>query len=224
MLIHILNRLLRDPSLLLFANPIPVIRDIRVAKQATNLLERAPLGLGEEQVDEPDVHDRRTYEHEVEAPADLVERDGRADEADLAGEVEARQAERDTLRAEMVGEDLGEVNVLGCVDEEAPPEDVLAISVSMGIRRTCTLPIILTKKMKNTAARRPAVLVVPRNSAVKAQRKMTQLVTPTEPMSMKVRRPKRSMKNAVQVLPMMVKDVQQALSRRGMEPERPSEA
>ena len=75
--------------------------------------------------------------------------------------------------------------------------------------------------MKKTAAFNPAVLVVPRNEAVSAERKMSETTQPVEPMSMKVRRPKRSINKAVHTLPTMVKVVQQALRSRGIEPFKP---
>ena len=68
------------------------------------------------------------------------------------------------------------------------------------------------------------MLVVLRNLAVKAHRKVTQVVQPMEPMSMNNLRPKRSTVRAATVLARMVKVVQQALRRRGRKPARPREA
>lgn len=82
----------------------------------------------------------------------------------------------------------------------------------------------MKKKTKNTAARSPATLSVSRYCAVKAHRQMTDAVQPILPMSKKVLRPKRSTKKAVQTLPIIVKLVQQALSKRGTNPVSPSDA
>ena len=78
--------------------------------------------------------------------------------------------------------------------------------------------------MKNTAAFSPFVFVVPRYVAVRAQRKISETVTPVAPTSKNVRRPNRSMKKAVQILPTMVKVVQHAFNNRGIDPESPREA
>jgi hypothetical protein len=113
-----------NPLPLLLSDAIPLIRNMRVAKQRSNLFQRAALCLGEHKVDDCDVEGARADEHEVEAPANPVEGDGRGDERDFRGEVEGREAEGGAGGAEVVGEDLGDVDVLRCVDEEAPPEDV----------------------------------------------------------------------------------------------------
>lgn len=78
--------------------------------------------------------------------------------------------------------------------------------------------------MKNTAARSPATFVVPRYSAVKAHRKITQAVQPVDPINMNVLRPNRSMYNAVQMFPMMVNVVQQAFRSKGTNPVNPRDA
>ena len=82
----------------------------------------------------------------------------------------------------------------------------------------------MKNQMKKTAAFRPAVFVVLRYSAVKAHRKTRETVTPVAPMSRKVRLPQRSMYNAVQMLPMMVKVVQQAFNNNGLKPCSPRDA
>lgn len=73
----------------------------------------------------------------------------------------------------------------------------------------------MKNQTKNTAAFRPAVFVVPRYSAVSAQRKLSETTTPVAPIRRKVRRPSLSMYRAVHMLPKIVKVVQQALRRRG---------
>lgn len=75
--------------------------------------------------------------------------------------------------------------------------------------------------MKNTMAFRPAVSVVPWYSAVSAARKIRQIRHPVVPMRKKVRRPKRSMKNADQVLPMTATKVQHAFRSSGIFPVKP---
>lgn len=129
----------------------------------------------------------------------------------------------------MVGENLGNVDVLGCVDEEAPPKYVLFVKGLVTHALTKWLiaraaPGSLTKKTKNTAALSPAMLSVSKKDAVRAQRKIRETTQPMEPISINRRLPNRSMYKAVQVLPMMVKLVQQALRRRGVDPDKPREA
>lgn len=117
--------LLGHAGLLLGRGVVPVAGDVEVvAEDVADLLEGAAFGLGEEEVDDDPVDGAGDDEDEVELPADLVEGHGGADQGDLAGQVEGRQAQGDAVGAEVVGEDLGHVDVLGGVDEEAPPEDV----------------------------------------------------------------------------------------------------
>jgi hypothetical protein len=71
----------------------------------------------------------------------------------------------------------------------------------------------MKNQMKDTAAFRPAVFVVLRYVAVRAPKKTSETVVP---MSRNVHLSKRSMYSAVQVLPMMVKFVQQAFSRQDL--------
>ena len=88
-----------------------------------------------------DVDDAGAYEHEVKLPSNLVESYWSGYECNLAGEIECGDTESYTLRSQVVGKDLSNVNVLCAsevlavvdqsagtshlrIEEEAPPEDV----------------------------------------------------------------------------------------------------
>lgn len=117
--------LLGHAGLLLGRGVVPVAGDVEVvAEDIADFLEGAAFGLGEEEVDDEPVDGARDDEDEVELPADLVEGDGGADQRDFAGEVECRETQGDAVGPQVVREDLGDVDVLRGVDEEAPPADV----------------------------------------------------------------------------------------------------
>jgi hypothetical protein len=66
--------------------------------------------------------------------------------------------------------------------------------------------------------------LVPRYVAERAHRKIRETVTPQDPIRRKVLRPYLSTKKNVQMLPTMVKVVQQALRSNGLKPVKPRPA
>lgn len=222
LLLHLLSFLLRGT--------VPVTGHVQVVtKQITNLFQRATFGLGKQEVLNDNVDRAGNNEDQVKLPADAIQGDRSTDKRHFTCEIESRQTQCDAVGPKMVGENLGNVDVLGCVDEEAPPKYVLFVKGLVTHALTKWLiaraaPGSLTKKTKNTAALSPAVLSVSKKDAVRAQRKIRETTQPMEPISINRRLPNRSMYKAVQVLPMMVKLVQQALRRRGVDPDKPREA
>jgi hypothetical protein len=69
-------------------------------------------------------HGTRNDQNQVKLPADLIQRHRRRNERDLTGQVESGQTHCHSRGPQMVGEDLGHVDILCGVDEETPPDDV----------------------------------------------------------------------------------------------------
>lgn len=98
-----------NPIPLLLAEIIPVARDVRVAKQGTNLFQGTTLGFGEEEVQCDDVEGARNDEHEIESPANAVHGNGGGNQSHLRGQVERSETQRNASGPKMVGEDFGNV-------------------------------------------------------------------------------------------------------------------
>lgn len=93
------------------------------AEGDVDVLERALLGLGEEEEDVDPVDGGDADQDEEELPLDDFEGDGACDQDDDAGRVQADHADGHALRPDVRREDLGQVQVLRGVDEGRPEED-----------------------------------------------------------------------------------------------------
>jgi hypothetical protein len=100
------------------------INNLEEASSTYNFFKSPTFRFREEQVNQDDVYHARADQNQIELPADLVQSHWRSDQCNLGGQIETRQAKRNSLRPKMIREDFGDVDVLCGVDEEAPPEDV----------------------------------------------------------------------------------------------------
>lgn len=128
----------------------------------------------------------------------------------------------------MVRPDLADVHVLGRVDEEAPPKDVEPDEEDGGIEgggvvgaEEACCEGCFEDEGDCAACDGKTALSVQRFTMFDV---LQYGYLPVAPINKNVLRPNLSMYRAVQVLPKIVNVVQQALSRSGMEPSRPSEA
>lgn len=100
---------------------LPLINShlILIAKNRRNLLQRQAPRVREEQEHYDAADSARDDENEIELPPDMQERGGRGLQPYDVHEGDHCDSQADALRAEVRGEQLGEVRELGAIEAEA---------------------------------------------------------------------------------------------------------